>query len=177
MQQLCRHIKTNGIQCQSPALLYQRFCYHHQRLNASHRNFRPNTHLDPFFEAGRHIRLVPIEDRHSALVALSQTVNAMAAGQIELKHAKGILYGLNLALQSIKQQEAHPELAPDPNAMVQNVIHSEDKIDIVPIDPELAAANRQALAAQIRQNQAAQAQITIDHSKQLTGPPADKLAG
>jgi len=65
-------------------------------------------------------------------MALSQTVNAIATGQIELKHAKAILYGLQLAAQNIKAFEAHPELAADPAAMVQSVVHSDDFLDLAP---------------------------------------------
>ena len=30
---LCRHIKTNGVQCQSPALAESQWCYFHSRLH------------------------------------------------------------------------------------------------------------------------------------------------
>jgi len=33
MYQLCRHIKTNGQRCQSPALLGSAFCYFHSRVH------------------------------------------------------------------------------------------------------------------------------------------------
>ena len=34
---VCRHIKTNGLQCQSPALREDKFCYFHTRLRRLHR--------------------------------------------------------------------------------------------------------------------------------------------
>jgi len=132
---LCRHIKTTGLQCQSPALLGNRFCYYHVRLASRHSNYRPNRALDPFFEPGQHIRLNALEDRASIQMAISQTVNAIATGQIELKRAKAILYGLQLAAQSIKELEAHPELAPDPKSMVQSIVPSPDHLDLAPPDP------------------------------------------
>jgi hypothetical protein len=132
---ICRHIKTTGLQCQAPALLAHRFCYFHNRQASRHGNYRPNAKLDPFFEPGRHIRLNPIEDRSSLQMALSQTINALATGQIELKHAKAILYGLQLAAQSMRDLEAHPELTPDPAAMVQTIVYSEDYLDLVPQVP------------------------------------------
>ena len=33
---LCRHIKTNGIRCQSAALSGESFCYFHERLHRDH---------------------------------------------------------------------------------------------------------------------------------------------
>ncbi len=140
---ICRHIKTNGLQCQSPALIGHRLCYFHTRQATRHRNYRPNQDLDPFFEPGRHIRLNIIEDRDSLLTALSQTVNAMATGQIELKHGKAILYGLSLASQAIQQQEVqqkdNPELAPSPGTVVQHIVYSEDYLDLAPPDPDNTA--------------------------------------
>ena len=133
---LCRHIKTTGLQCQSPALLGNRFCYYHVRLASRHSNYRPNRALDPFFEPGKHIRLNALEDRASIQMAISQTVNAIATGQIELKRAKAILYGLQLAAQSIKELEAHPELAPDPKSMVQSIVPSPDHLDLAPPNPD-----------------------------------------
>jgi hypothetical protein len=137
---ICRHIMTTGIQCQSPALLGHRFCFYHVRQAANHQNMRPNPKLDPFFEHGRHIRLSPLEDRQSVQMALSQTVSALAAGQIELKHARAVLYGLHLAAQNIKDLEAHPELLPNPVEMVQKVVASYDYLEIAPGEPTAALA-------------------------------------
>jgi len=67
-------------------------------------------------------------------MAISQTVNAIATGQIELKHAKAILYGLNLALQSIRELEAHPELAPRTEQMIKTIVYSDDYHDLAPSD-------------------------------------------
>jgi hypothetical protein len=132
---ICRLIKTTGLQCQSPALLGLRFCYFHARQTLRHANYRPNPAFDPFFEHGKHIRLNPVEDRDSLQMALSQTVNALATGQIELKHAKAILYGLQLSAQNIKELEAHPEWSP-PTRMVQTMVISADKLDLACPEPE-----------------------------------------
>ena len=140
--ELCRHIMTTGLQCQSPALLGHRFCFYHVRQAANHRNIRPSPKLDPFFEHGRHIRLSPLEDRQSVQMALSQTVAALAAGQIELKHAKAVLYGLQLAAQNIKELEAHPELVPNPEDLIKKIVTSSDHLDIVPSDTDEPALER-----------------------------------
>jgi hypothetical protein len=127
----CRHIKTTGHQCGSPALRGHRYCYYHTRSHDRHSNFRPNPRLDPFFEPGRHIRLVALEDRASLLMAISQTVNAVATGQIEIQSARTILYGLNLASLSLRDQEPCPETGP----VVHTAITTPDHLDLAPPEP------------------------------------------
>ena len=129
---LCRHIMASGLRCQSPALTMQRSCYFHRRQTSRHKNFSPNPRLDPFFEPGRHIRLLPVEDRSSLQMAISQTVNALATGQIEIKYGRAILFGLSLAAQQIRELEAHPQSAPDPARVVTDIVFSDDHLDLVP---------------------------------------------
>lgn len=94
---LCRHIKTNGIQCKSPTLAAGLYCFFHKRLYARHSPFRnpPGTYgsLIP----GHHIQLEPLEDPESVQIALSVVINALATGQLESRRATALLYGLSLA--------------------------------------------------------------------------------
>jgi hypothetical protein len=68
-------------------------------------------------------------------MALSQTVGALATGQIELKAGIAVLYGLQLAIQNMKQLEARPELTPNPETVVQSVETSLDHLDLAPRSP------------------------------------------
>ncbi len=57
---VCRHIKTNGIQCNSPAMKKQPFCYFHDSFRKRTRGVRSGTAA----QAGRAAeRMAPILDR------------------------------------------------------------------------------------------------------------------
>ncbi len=94
---LCRHIKTNGLQCQSPALTGGPWCYFHSRLHQSHQNFRYTPQTRGYLIPGQHIELCALEDRESVQSALSIVINALATGKLEPRRATALLYGLQLA--------------------------------------------------------------------------------
>lgn len=94
---LCRHIRTNGTQCKSPALTGRDCCYYHDRLHHHHSSYRHATVTQGQLIPGQHIQLAPLEDRDSVQVALSQVINALATGRLETKRALALLYGLQLA--------------------------------------------------------------------------------
>jgi len=94
----CRQIKTNGEQCRSPSVNRESWCYFHSRLNQRLRRFRQSgttaTEAGPGEEP---IQLNSLEDRESVQVAISVVVNALASGQLDLRRATALLYGLQLA--------------------------------------------------------------------------------
>jgi hypothetical protein len=94
---LCRHIKTNGLQCQSPALTDGPWCYFHSRLYQSHQAFRYTPQTRGYLVPGQHIELCVLEDRESVQSALSVVINALATGKLETRRATALLYGLQLA--------------------------------------------------------------------------------
>jgi hypothetical protein len=94
---LCRHIKTNGIQCKSPALTAGLYCFFHKRLHARHNPFRNTPVGHAAMIPGHHIQLEPLEDSESVQIALSVVINALATGQLESRRATALLYGLSLA--------------------------------------------------------------------------------
>jgi hypothetical protein len=57
---VCRHIKTNGLQCRAVALTDAPFCYFHTRLHARQINYRPNEATRPYFNIGRDLELCAI---------------------------------------------------------------------------------------------------------------------
>ena len=121
---LCRHIKTNGIQCQAPSLTDANHCYFHTRLYQRHNGFR-QTQAAPE-HPGQHIHLAPLEDRESVQVALSVVINALATGQLEPKRATALLYGLQLA----SFNAASLQLRPLPREIVRDVESSPDGLDL-----------------------------------------------
>ena len=94
---LCRHIKTNGLQCQAPSLSEGQWCYFHSRLHQRHSAFRHTPATRGYLIPGQHIELTTLEDRESVQVALSVVINALATGQLEPRRATALLYGLQLA--------------------------------------------------------------------------------
>ncbi len=89
----CQHIKVNGIQCGSPALKRNRFCFFHKRWHEqrivinSARARKTRATLD----------LPVLEDANSIQVALMQVMGLLLRGQLDTKTAGMLLYGLQTA--------------------------------------------------------------------------------
>jgi hypothetical protein len=109
---LCRHIRTNGLQCQAPSLTTGAHCYFHSRLYQRHSSFRHTPETRGYLIPGQHLELAPLEDRESIQVALSVVINALATGQLESRRATAILYGLDLepfAPNIVRTVDSSPE--------------------------------------------------------------------
>ena len=89
----CRHIKTSGGKCCSPALRGQSFCYFHARLKQ--RAVEPETALT----------LPNLEDRGAIQLALNEVVKAVAARKVNAKRAGILLYALQIASSNAKYKE------------------------------------------------------------------------
>ena len=109
--ELCRHIKTNGLQCKSPSLNGGIWCYFHHRLHHRHTAFRPTATTRGYLIPGQHIELAALEDRESVQVALSVVINALATGQLDIKRATALLYGLQLASNNARGLHTEPYAA------------------------------------------------------------------
>jgi hypothetical protein len=105
---LCRHIKTNGLQCQAPALTEGVWCYFHDRLHQRHSTFRHTQATRGYLIPGQHIQLSALEDRESVQVALSVVINALATGNLETRRATALLYGLQLASSNANNLNLKP---------------------------------------------------------------------
>ena len=135
---LCRHIKTNGKVCNSPALTRSAFCYFHAKLRRRHRTLvhtaQPaiqtyeiayDTHGYPIPQplpepasnaATAELDLPLLEDAESVQVALSIIVSAIAHNRIDSRRAAAILYGLQLASANARHTVTQPvasSIAPD----------------------------------------------------------------
>ena len=92
----CRHIKTSGGKCGSPALRVKPYCYYHSRLKE--RAAQPRS---PYLA----IELpASLEDRGSIQLALSEIVTAIAENRIDTKRAGVLLYALQIASSNAKHQ-------------------------------------------------------------------------
>lgn len=96
--QLCRHIKTNGRQCGSPALEDGSWCYFHHRLHQTHRESRRRDCMtESRMIPGLTLNLFALEDLESVQLAIFQVINALANGTLLPKAATPLLYGLQIA--------------------------------------------------------------------------------
>ncbi len=124
----CRHVKTNGTLCQSPALANEQLCFFHHR--DSQRRSRLNNALDhkrstlarwgtpdglcqspamakPFDDhaaALLHALDLPLlEDAFAIQVAITNVMRALATQQIDHRSAGLLLYALQIASSNLKQ--------------------------------------------------------------------------
>jgi hypothetical protein len=124
--QLCRHIRTNGLQCQAPSLREATYCYFHTRLHQRHSTFRPQGEATRYVIAGQHVQLIALEDRESVQTALSVVINALALGQLETRRATALLYGLQLAAINASKLNTQP-YAPN---VVRSIDSSPEGLDL-----------------------------------------------
>jgi hypothetical protein len=126
---ICRHIKTSGTQCRAVALTGCAFCYFHRRLHTSHAPYRPQA-TRGYLLPGQHIQLAPLEDRDSVLLAVSQVVNALATGALDIKRATALFYGLQVAGAHAPQVRTEP----DPQSSMRTVHIAGDLSDTPGVD-------------------------------------------
>ncbi len=81
----CQHVKDNGIQCGSPALRSQAFCYQHQRIH--HSTLRPGD---------KGYVLPPLESPLSVTLSVVQVAQAAHDGRISIQLARLLLYAIQL---------------------------------------------------------------------------------
>jgi hypothetical protein len=87
----CRHIKTSGERCHSPALRDNSFCYFHANL---HRITKSKASLP-----SQPMQFPPLEDARAIQIALSQVIDAIASSRIDHRCAGLLLYALQIAAQ------------------------------------------------------------------------------
>jgi hypothetical protein len=100
MYDLCRHIKTNGKRCQSPALSGSAYCYFHSRVHTMAKT--KSTIWD-------NIYLPVLEDSASIQVAISQITGAYLCSRLDARHTGLLLYALQIASQNIDRKSYHPD--------------------------------------------------------------------
>jgi hypothetical protein len=88
----CRHIKTNGIKCHSPAMRGSCFCYFHGRSRIYVAR-PPRQHR---------FKLPPLERPSDLLPALNQVIQAIASGHIDNTRASKLLHAIQLAQQNFE---------------------------------------------------------------------------
>jgi len=94
----CQHIKTNGVQCGSPALRRRKFCYFHNRWRATHLDLNRAGSL----HFTTHVELPVLEDADSIQVALMQVLRLILCRQLDSKTGGLMLYGLQTASLNLR---------------------------------------------------------------------------
>jgi hypothetical protein len=103
----CTHIKVTGVQCGSPALRGERFCYFHQRMMRGVRT-PPAARLHP---------IALIENEEAIQASLMEVINALVRNTIDLKRAELILRALHIAVRNVRRVRFNQ----DTNQMVREV--------------------------------------------------------
>jgi hypothetical protein len=108
----CQHVKSNGIQCGSPALKDKHFCYYHQRCHPIAWNYRDG----PYSNYSQSTLTLPVfEDAHSIQITLRHVVEFILQHRIDDKKAGLVLYALQIASSNLKRLESE---APKPDEIV-----------------------------------------------------------
>lgn len=111
----CRHIKADGTRCRAAALHNSHFCYYHAKNRSSARLAADEDFIIP----------IP-EDRASICTTIAQTLNALVSKRIDPKTTGLILYGLQLAAQTL------PKDITLPSDSVREITHSSEGDELAP---------------------------------------------
>jgi hypothetical protein len=142
----CRHVKTNGRVCQSPALTGGALCYFHRNLHHTHRRPADAEPLisdwqedeiqreDPtgedlltlrnVYPHQDEIRFPPLEDAESVQLATSMLFQAIATGQISFKRARLLLYTLKVACINQRALATSRAAESDPAAIPRRIVRT-----------------------------------------------------
>ena len=102
--QQCKHVKSNGEFCGSPALRGRSYCYFHlthigRRLRAARSQARAQAQSAE--NAVVPLDLPPFEDANSIQISLMQVVDALLHNRIDTKRAGLVLYALQTASSNL----------------------------------------------------------------------------
>ena len=92
----CQHVKTDGIQCNTPAMREQRFCYYHSRLERTLR--KPYQPPQP----------IMIDTLAGIRLALTELLNRIARGQVDARDARYLLRGIHEGITVLKLDRTTP---------------------------------------------------------------------
>ncbi len=99
----CQHIKVNGTQCESPALVEEKYCYFHMRWHA--------TRMSVILKQREHwiAGLPTLEDANSIQVGLAEVMRLLVTQEIDHKTGALLLYAMQTASANLKRTSFEPE--------------------------------------------------------------------
>ena len=149
----CRHIRTNGTQCGSPALKEKEFCYYHVQNQPR----AVELYVDGDRYPDSEFMLPVFEDAHSIQTALRQVIQLLFEHRIHRKDAGLMLYALQIASGNLKRMEA--ERAKPTQVVVDPAQVGETPLGMTPWsasgqghDPEEGEESHQQSAVSIQQS-------------------------
>src|SRR5271166_6461807 len=98
----CRHVKSKGTQCGSPALKGKELCYYHEQNQPQ----AVELYMDGERYSDGSIVIPVFEDAHSIQTVIRQVVQLMLTRRIERKDAGLLLYALQIASGNLKTMQA-----------------------------------------------------------------------
>jgi pyruvate/2-oxoglutarate dehydrogenase complex dihydrolipoamide acyltransferase (E2) component len=105
----CQHLKVNGVQCGSPALKRNRFCFFHKRFQEERIKLNTDRLKTDRARHGHASLFLPVlEDANSIQVSLMQIMRLLASGQIDSKIASLLLYALQTATLNLRRLTIEP---------------------------------------------------------------------
>ena len=183
---ICRHLKTSGSRCQSPALQGETFCYFHLRLHKEHpvpltareivnaRNARYAGYEEALIGAGEdpmqiaraypdqnEFNFPPLEDAESIQLAASMLFHAVCQGQVHLRRARILRDILRVANASCGRIKPSPEAA---QSVVRAVECTPEGVTVARDDEAPEPAAQQSPAPEPSHPQPAQNQESRDNS-------------
>jgi hypothetical protein len=148
----CSHVKEDGVYCDSPALRGRKYCYYH----LMQRGRRLRLALAQGRNEPSQLILPPLENLDSMRVALSEIVQALAAGQLDHRSAGLMLYAIQQAatlslrvaqMEASLKKDAEGEAPADSSTRLQEYPEFERKFGLQPgvdLDAETDHAMRAA---------------------------------
>jgi hypothetical protein len=153
----CRHIKTSGGKCGSPALRGQPYCYFHSRL-------RERATKQPGFLP---FAFQNLEDRGAIQHAISEVAMALADHRLDTKRASILVYALQLASQNAKYADQIVS-----SEAIADLTRTEDGEELAPEGATSHPQQEESLAAmlmrEIGKHREANKELSSDSASQTT---------
>lgn len=116
MYMACRHIKINGLPCDSPALKRGQFCYYHSKIHT--------VGVDVKFGP---LLLPPPDDPAAIQLSVARINEATLTGRLDLKKAASLFTGLRIASHFIARNQFS-----NPRTAVQSAEQTPDGSELAP---------------------------------------------
>jgi hypothetical protein len=114
----CRHIRTNGLRCKSPALEGKAFCYFHAKQHV---------HSKEPMARYANLELPVPEDAASIQLSIARISAALLNGSLDSKRAGQLFFGLQIAASTIDRKQEF-----NPAETVPSISQSDDGDDLAP---------------------------------------------